>query len=356
MIRETSLSEWSLREEILHTTHRWPVIVVSCLLGSLLGLVIAYCLPSPHRATKELYVGINVYKATEDRNASEHAGLEFSNPDDYKNWQMANLNSLIFMDPVIRETLARLKDLDPYWLDIDQNKLSGMLHSYWRNAGKWRLVADNANPRYAFQAVLTWEDVVVDKVHNAISESQKIMVLDSQMDSLTLTQAEAISRTAEITQIRESLISWRADAIQQDPKLPVKEIDREFIAFLIKKAIPEDVVQEVITSIPSSKAPLEDFIKWLDTEFPLLDEQLLISQRQIATLEGKKDEIASIYAESSRKSLGLSPNLQVDKITTAQPTRTIVRPTGLLVLVGGILGLIAWTILWLTQISQQTRK
>ncbi len=356
MIRETSFSEWSLREEILHTTHRWPVIVAFCLMGSLLGLATSYCLPTPHRATKELYVGLNVSQATEDQNASEHAGLEFSDLNDYKNWQMANLNSFIFMDPVIRETLSQLKNLDPYWLGFDQNKLSGMLHSYWRNAGKWRLVAENANPRYAFQAVLTWEDVVVDQVHNAVYESQKIMILESQMKSLTLTQAESISRSAEIAQIRESLISWRADAIRQDLELPAKETDREFILQLFKQAIPDDSEQGLLDSFPSSKAPLKDYINWLDINFPLLDEQLLISQKQIATLEGKINEIASIYAESSRKSFGLSANLQVDKITNAQPVRTIVRPTGLLVLVGGILGLIAWTILWLTQISLQTRK
>jgi hypothetical protein len=98
MIHDTFTIEWSFRDEILLITHRWPIILLFCLVGSLVGWIISFCSPSPHRATKELYVGLNVYRATEDRNAAEHAGIQFSNPNDYKNWQMANLNSLIFMD------------------------------------------------------------------------------------------------------------------------------------------------------------------------------------------------------------------------------------------------------------------
>jgi len=356
MIHETSFSEWSLREEIIQVTHRWPVIVMFCLVGSLIGLATSVCLPSPHRATKELYVGLNVYQSTEDRNASEHAGLQFYNPDDYKNWQMANLNSLIFMDTIMDETLIHLRILDPYWSNLDKTELTRMLHAYWRNAGKWRLVAENDNSHHATQAVSTWEDVVVDRVHDAVYESQKLMLLDKQLESLTLAQAQVISRTLELTQIRESLNTWRTSVTQQDTKLPANEIDREMISNLLDMAEPGNAGQRLSDAFPSTEAPLQDYITWLDSVFSLLDKQILISQSQIAALEDKKNEVASIYTDSSRKSLGLSADLQVDKITTAQPELTIVRPTGLLVLIGGILGLISWAILWVTRISLLTRK
>ena len=356
MIKDTSFSEWSLREEILQITHRWPDIIIFCLLGSLIGLVISFCLPSPNRATKEMYVGLNIYQATEDRNASEFAGINFTNPNDYKNWQMANLNSLIYMDSIINETLIRLKSIDPYWSNLDQKVFAGMLHAYWRNAGKWRLVAENANPRYASQAVLTWEDVVVNHVHNAIYESQKVMILDKQLDSLTQTQAELISKSAEFSQIRESLISWRTNANVRDLDNPANDSDRINIRQLVEQIVAEGSGQGLLDAYPTPEAPLQDYIVWLDNVLPSLDEQLRIVQTQIAVLEDKKNEISQIYADSSRKSLGLSANLQVDKITTTQPELTVVRPIGMLVLIGGILGLILWSIVWLTRISLRARK
>src|SRR5512137_1897129 len=92
------INEWSLRDEILTISHRWPLIVLFCLAGSLIGFALSYVWPSPHRATKELYVGLNIDQALEDQNAADHAKIKFYNADDYKNWQMSSLNTLIFAD------------------------------------------------------------------------------------------------------------------------------------------------------------------------------------------------------------------------------------------------------------------
>ncbi len=356
MIQETYAYEWSLRDEILRVSHAWPVMLLFCLVGSLVGLVFSIFIPSPHRATKELYVGLNVYLATEDQNASDFAGVKFSDTNDYKNWQMANLNGLIFMDTIMDETLNRLRQIDPYWLSIDHNVLAGMLHAYWRNAGKWRLVAENSEPRYATEAVLTWEDVVVDRVHEAVYESQKIMILNTQLNALSIDQTKVISQAAEVTQIRDSLISWRSDAVQRDSKISLQEIDRKFIFHLIDQAETSSPGERLLADFPQPEATIQEYIDYLDRTLPLINELLLISQRQITTIEDKKNEIAEVYAASSSKSLGLSAGLKVDKITTVQPEHSVVQPTGLLVLIGGILGLLTWIVLSLIRISLQARK
>jgi len=182
------------------------------------------------------------------------------------------------------------------------------------------------------------------------------MILDKQLDSFILTQANSISRVTEVSQIRKTLISWRSKAIKLDQNLPADETDRKIISQLVEQAITEGSGQELLDAFPASEAPLQDYMTWINSILPLIDEQLKIYQKQITTLEGKKNEISRIYADSSQKSLGLSPNLQVDKITTAQPVHTIERPIGLLVLIGGVLGLILWAIIWLTRISLQARK
>ena len=53
-------------------------IVLFCLAGALVGWLVSLVMPSPHRATKELFVGLNISRSADDRNAVEHAGLPIS--------------------------------------------------------------------------------------------------------------------------------------------------------------------------------------------------------------------------------------------------------------------------------------
>jgi len=351
MINNTYTSEWSLREEILRVTQRWPEIIAFCLLGSLVGLVISFCLPSPIRATRELYVGLNVFEGSKDRNSVEHAGLSFYNPDDYKNWQMANLNSMIFMDKIIDQTLENLRRLDPHWYNLDRNDLANMFSAYWRNAGKWRLVAEDSDSRYARQAVLAWEEVLVNQVHNAVSESQNVMILNSHLQSLSLVHSQLISKTIELSQIRELLRAWRKTASQKDTKLPVDESDRNIVRHLVDQANLGISQEWLMDSFPRSGAPINEYITWIDSITPVLDQQLLIDQNQAASLEEERNEIRVRYAYSASNSLGLSGDLLVEKLSGNKTNYAYVRPIGLLILIGGLLGIITWIIYWLIKFS-----
>jgi len=356
MIRNNPISEWSLREEILRVSQRWPEFIAFCLIGSLCGLIISMLIPSPIRATRELYVGLNVYRATEDRTVAEHAGLNFNNPDDYKNWQMDNLNTMIFMDAIIDQTLENLRNQDPYWHNVDQNMLANMLHAYWRNAGKWHLVAENPDSKYARQAVLTWEDVIVNHVHTSVSESQNAMLLNNQLQSLSVVQAQSASRIIELSQTRELLSSWRTTASQEDTRLPIDEIDYGIICNLIDQVNLESSEKWLVDSFPHRSDHLLDFITWIDRIIPILNQQLLLAQTQITSLEDEKNELSARYADSASKSLGLSADLLVENLSGSKTKDAYVRPTGLLILVGGILGGITWVIYWLIKLSLKERN
>jgi hypothetical protein len=59
------------------------------------------------------------------------------------------------------------------------------------------------------------------------------------------------------------------------------------------------------------------------------------------------------FAEASQKSRGLSATLDVETISGARVERSVVRPTGILALVGSLFGLVAWLIQWFARISLQ---
>ena len=61
------------------------------LVGVLLAWTISFLCPSEYRATKEIYVGINIYPSEKNDSELQDAdALQFTNSDDFKNWQMAN--------------------------------------------------------------------------------------------------------------------------------------------------------------------------------------------------------------------------------------------------------------------------
>lgn len=352
------MDEWSLRDEILTTTHRWPVILVFCLVGGLLGWGVSLVRPSPYQATTELYVGLNVYRATQDQNVSAFAdGFQFTNVDDYKNWQMANLNTFVRMNTTARRTLDQLRSQDPYWLNVTREELSTKLRVYWLNAGKWRMVAEYTDPDRASQVVASWRDVVLEEVNAAVSHAQNTMVLDIRIQSITSDQTRAVSRSIELAQIRDSLQAWRKTAAQWSSDQPIEGLESwRLWSWAAIAANFDPAWKAILDGYPTADAPLQDYIDWLNRADISIGEEIEILQTQIEALELERANLAEQYATASKKSLGFSANLIVEKISDAPPQVAIVRPTSLLALVGSVLGLLTWAMVWIVRITLRKGK
>jgi hypothetical protein len=345
--------EWSLRNEVLRTTHRWPIVFLFCLGGILMGWTISIFWPSPQRAAKEIYVGLDVNHALNDRNASEHAGVQFNNPDDYKNWQMTNLNVFIKMDWIVSETLSRLQKQDKYWSKVDREELSQTLNVNWRNAGVWRLVTEGDNQLQNTQAITAWHDIVLKNVQEAIEEAQKSLALDAQLSAIATTQAQTVSRLAELTQIRETMEAWLSAISQRPVEQTVSESERTQLQVAFASTHLMQTWKPIIDAFPAQGTQNHLYIDWLEQVIAALDQEILTLQTQIQTLEKYNQEVFAQYSDASRKSYGLSANLQVREITNDPPELYTVRPTGLLMLAGGLLGLLLWTTLWIARITMR---
>jgi hypothetical protein len=349
------INERTLREEILSTARRWPVLVLCCLVGGLLGWVVSYQWPSPYRATKELYVGITVKRASSDRHSAQGGELQLLNVDDYKNWQMANLNSLIYTDPIIDETLSRLRGNDPHWASVNRRQLSAMLHAYWRNAGKWRLVAEASDPRRAAQAVSAWHDVVVETVHRAVGESRLITQIDNQLQSLSNTQARINSQIAGLSHLLALFGSWREYMYNLPANQQLSPELRWQLWYLCAQPDLGAGWKSLQDQYPLPEALPKDYLAWIDRAISALNQGIGTLQAQAADLAAQKGQAANEYTNGLQKSLGLSADLQVDPITDEPPVITVVRPTGLMTLVGAWLGFIIWALVAITTISQRVR-
>lgn len=343
--------ETHLRDEILTTTHRWPIIFLFGLIGSLVGLAIAFILPSPYRATKELYIGIEVQTALSDADAMHYSGINFSSINDFKNWQMANLNTMITLQPVLEETLNLLREKDEYWQEVSWIELEGMLHVYWRNAGKWHLVAETSEAMRAIQAVTAWEEIVMLTAHHAIDAGQQALLYYKELNALIALQNEVQMRLNQLENLQATLSAWQENLSTLAESLPLSETDRLSIWNLILSLRDNNLWERQMATFPQSGSPASDYLHWIEEFTPALGAEVSSVRSQLETLNKRRRELEKAYTEASRQSLGLSPGLRIEK-TGDQPAQVrMVRPIGGLLLIGSILGLLTYMFLWMIQIN-----
>ena len=364
---------WVLRAEIRQITHQWPQILVFCLVGCLLGWGISWLWPSEIRAVRELYVGLSINGLQTGRQTGEVAGLEFNDFVDYKNWQMDNLNSLIFTDAVLTNTLNQLKNLDPYWNQVKPAQLSLMLSAFWRSAGKWRLVAHSSTPQHASQAVTAWQQSILIEVDEGITASRLAQELDIQRQAYASSLAQTLERQTALNQIHKEL-DGRLQKIRQLPQdRPLDETSRWLIwqtaaVFFTTpeySRAPENsrppqaglgpAWLPLLDSFPSISDPASKYTAWLCQYLAAIDQEISLLQSQAGEMEAQNQELNRQYRQALDKSLGISANLVVQPIANleSEPSVNAVRPASLLMLVGGALGLIAWCASWLFRLGMR---
>ena len=329
-------NEFSLRDEILHIGNRWPYSILAFILGSLIGLGFSLLLPIQYRAETRIGVSYN-------------ADAIFRNPDDFKNAEMESLNTIVMSGSVVTETMRLLRGLDPYWNRFSNLDLIPRMHVYWRNTGTWRLVVKAGDPSHATQFVQTWKQVVVDTVNQAIQAGTVMWNLNQQIKSVTEQQVATQMRLAELTQVRNALVTWRSTASQQDGNQILDIYPGWHLRSLVARvALLDATGLELLASTPQPGAPVLEYLPWVDRAIITLDEQLASIQNQTPILASMLAEYIGKWNEAYIKSLGLSSYLRVESIPDLQPKiAQPIRNHPVTALVGGILGTLIWVLCWL---------
>ncbi len=331
------VNEWNIRLEVLNATHRWHIIMLFILAGSLIGAAIAFLLPTPYRAETSLQVAYN-------------ADIHLRNPDDYKNWQMEQLNLLILSPQVLQETLTRLKSQDDNWANSSTDSLARRLHVYWRNAGEWRLVAEANSADQAQELVKTWEQVILEQIELATGHASATLEISAQVDNLANKLVEMRQRRLELEQIRQSLRDWieAVDAVSSNQPLDSQQRWR-LLAQVATAARwnPEGVA--LLQAAPPADAPASDYLPWLEKTITFIEQELDILEAQIAQMSKEYDELYARWYQERDASRGLTAYLVVTPLGERHAQVQAVRPIGMMAFVGGLLGLLVWALIWLAR-------
>jgi hypothetical protein len=350
------MNEWRLSAEISRATHNWPVIITYILLGSLLGGVFAYIIPSPYQASEELYVGLDPYETVDDSYVSDYANVEFDNLDDYKHWQMSQLSLLVTFDDYLRETLTKLGEQDPYWNEVDVPGLKGMLTAYWRDAGRWRLVVENKNPEMAAQAVNTWRDVIIEKTNSSISKSRELLQIDLQMKDLTREESETNLRRTELSEVRNAMLAWKKQVLDSSDNSLPNDLDRWRLWTLAARVAGYDPGwQKLLDDFPTADSAFQAYGPWIDRFMALVDLEVQNIQNQVDSIGKERAGLQTQWENTLPEGRGLSAALLVEKPSNQPPDIIQARPTSTAALVGGLLGLLVWGFVTLVQISRRLK-
>jgi hypothetical protein len=326
---------WNVRQDILEIAHSWPAIFFAFLLGSLLGWGVSYILPTSYRAESGLYVAYN-------------ADAIYRNPDDYKNWQLGELEAFIVTDPVLDGTLHKLRVQDPYWDAVSAEDLRTQIHSYWRNAGKWRLVAETEEPQRATQLVRAWKDTIIEQVSGATTSAAIMLDLNAQIAAVAAEKVRLGLHTEEITGVRDALQTWRNEHGGGGGTAPLTTLDRWQLQTIAARAAKvNSAAVSLIDQIPSADAPANDYMSWVDQIIIVFENELAILERQLGEIEVGGEELQTKLIEASDAAHELTVFLIVeplsDDLSSAQP----VRLSSQMALVGGVLGVLLWGFIWL---------
>jgi hypothetical protein len=337
------VNEWSVREEAFAIAHRWPIPVLAFLIGSLVGLGIALIYPSPQRASTDISVAYN-------------ADAVYTNPDDYKNWQLSQLNALAIAPDVLQETLNRLQAADPGWAGVSADDLKKSLILTWRNTGLWHLAAENVQSQKALQLVQTWSDVILEKYQQAYEGAVQMSAFDRQLFPINQTISQAKWRYAELTSVKAGLQDWLGSASQAQADQPPDNLTRWRLWSLVDNAAGSDPAwTALLEDMPSPQAAIQAYLPWVEQAITVIDNEAQTLQGQIVSLTPEQASLAEKQAAAVLVGRGLSGNLIVKKATSAAPQIASVRPTSLMALVGGILGFLVWLITWLARIPFRSK-
>jgi len=335
--------DWNLRTELLEFAHYWPATFLAFLLGSLIGFGLSYLFPTPYRAEAGLSVVYN--------------GDFFPrNPDDYKNWYLGQLDVFVKSDEVLQDTLNRLQQEDPYWKTVSLDGLRQSLHTYWRNAGKWRLVAESSVPGQANQAVQAWRAAILDQANASIGAANNMLDLTNRYNGVIHLEAEAEMRLQELSAVTSALQSWQT-TLQGKGQAPLGTLDRWHLLSLVSRATSlSSGSQSLLTDPPAQAAPAQSYLPWIEQTLADLTDETDIVQKQAADLASQRDGLNHSWTEANSASAGLSAYMTVKSISNDYQAATQVRMQGAAALIGGVIGLIVWVLIWLGRPLRRARN
>ena len=334
--------EWDFRSHILTVFHRWPLIILIFGIGALLGWGVSLIIPTTYRAETDL----GVYYQSD---------AIFRNVDDYKNWEMGQLQAAIFSDALLEQTLKQLETNDRYWKEKTISDIRVMLHVYWRNAGVWHLVAEAPKPNYAKQLVETWKKTILENVGGALSKSNDWLRLNTELQMASRLKLELLTRQSVLTQMQQVFSNWLNSPEAKGEN--ILDVQKRWRLYDLAARLGEQSAsgKDLLHSFPPPDSSASLYSSWIQQAMGIIEAEQGSIEAQLPIVDEKINQDTQQITALSNASWGLSAYIHLDPLNAEiKPPRPI-RTPALMAFVGSILALLFSSVIWLVWTERQAK-
>ena len=336
---------WFFRDNILEITHRWDILFLFLLVGGLVGWLISYVWPTQYQASRDIYVGLNAYRFADDSYVEILAGQPFRFADDYKDWQMEQLNDLALSEEFVLETLDLLISEDSDWQTTTVGNFREMADLSWRNVGEWRLVVNSRDSSIATEAVLAWEGVLLGRVEEAIGHARRLVSLDVELKQLAETKYRLEFRQGDLDFVKKGLSGYRnnLESIPEGSIIPSRTRSN-LLSMVSRVADRTPAWDRILDEAPAIGTPVALAQNWITEVDALIEAELTLLPNQIALIDNAYASLSENFSKEAAMSYGLASTLVVEADQEITVDLEIIRIKGVFILIGTILGLFTWLI------------
>ncbi|MBN1666569.1 MAG: hypothetical protein JW862_05755 [Anaerolineales bacterium] len=336
------MNSWYFRDYALQLTRRWYVLLGAFLLGTLLGWITSLIWPASYRATEELYVGLNAYRVSRDRYIAQAAEEQFTNLDDYKHWQMSQIESIALSEGLLQEALLEMGLTEPSWELVTVADFRMMIDLIWRDAGVWRFSVTHADRDLARQAAQTWSALVLQEIQQAVEHAQQVQFLDAQYLVVAREATTMTLRQVALIQIQAELQAALQELVERPGEASLSQQHQRLLALMATAADWDAAWQALLQEAPAATATAGELSGWIQSGLALIRVELETLPAQIAMLDQQADKIQQAYAEQGALSRSVAANVSIEAYGDQDVQLETLRPKANNMVIGGLLGLFAW--------------
>lgn len=340
------MNEWKLREKLVQFINTWPILIAVYLVSGLIAWGAVHLFPPLQRATADLFIGIDITRVYDVSSLAAYAKAEPFNVDDYKNWQLSQVQGIATSESIADLTLATLRNLDPYWEDVSTEEFQDMQELFWYDVGIWRLQIQAPENEFALQGVQAWREILLQDLSRLIRESEDVLELEGRMRASNTSISQLETRMIEMELLTAEIAVIRVELESADLQQGIDDSTREDLWLLIAGAAEEDALwEQVLEEIPERDQPRLVYILWLDQVLAAVESDLESHQAIIEALVSDHELLTEDYLREIKEAHGLSASLYIREETT-QPKIIETYPDTQIALLGSLVGLLIYIIIW----------
>jgi len=347
------MNEWRLQKKLIQFIKTWPILIAVFLGSGLITWGVVHLFPPLQRATADLFIGIDITRVYDISSAATYTIAEPFNIDDYKNWQLSQVNSIAKSERIANLTLEKLQDLDPYWETISVSEFQKMQDLYWYDVGTWRLQFQAPETDSALQAVQVWREVLLQDLSRLIQESEDVLEFEGGMRASKTAIINLKTRITVLELLIEEMTVVQEELKNADPQQGMDDSLRAEILLSIAGAAEEDPLWEkVLNEIPEREQPNLEYIFWMDQVLAVVESDYESHQAVMESLVSDHESLTEDYVREIREAEGLSASLFF-KEEGSQPKIIKFYPDTQIAFLGSIIGLLIYIIIWVMYSERQ---